>query len=166
MDAIMVFDAPLLLLETVVQPDWIDFNQHMNDAAYALVFSRAIDRFVDRIGLAGPQRQILGKTIYTLQLMIHYFNEVRLGAPLAVTGQLLEHDEKRFRIFEEMTLGRGGPRLAACEQLLICIDQTGEAPRAAAFPADTAAALVAVSRAHAALPLPKEAGLGISLKRR
>jgi acyl-CoA thioester hydrolase len=98
--------------------------------------------------------------------MIHYFKEVRLDEPLVVTGHLLDHDDKRFRIFEEMTLGRSGPRLAACEQLLICVDQTGATPRTAAFPEETAAALAAIRHAHVGLPMPKEAGLGITLKRR
>jgi acyl-CoA thioester hydrolase len=158
--------APLKLLETTVAPEWIDFNGHMNDAAYAIVFSRAIDRFVDRIGLDEAARRASGRTIYTLQLMIHYFHEARLGDPVLVTAHLLEHDAKRFRIFEEMTLGRGGPRLAACEQLLVCVDQSGAKPRSAEFPEGSLATLAAIQKAHAALPLPREAGLGIALRRR
>src|SRR5436305_1482522 len=121
----MTLATPLPLLETEVAPDWIDYNGHMNDAAYALVFSRAIDRFLDRIGLDDPTRRASGYTIYTLQVMIHYFKEAKQGDPLAVTGQLIKHDAKRFRIFAEMTLGTGGPRLAASEQVLVCVNRSG-----------------------------------------
>ena len=40
-----------LLLETSVHAEWVDYNGHMNDACYALVFSRALDGFIEQIGL-------------------------------------------------------------------------------------------------------------------
>ena len=161
-----MIEAPLPLLETPVAPDWIDFNGHMNDAAYALVFSRAVDRFVDRIGLDEPTRKATRLTIYTLQLMIHYFKEAKVGESLAVTGHLLEHDAKRFRIFARMSLGSAGPLLATSEQVLICVDQSGEAPKSSPFPAKTAAMLEAIRAVHARLPLPPDAGRGIALRPR
>ena len=50
----------LALYETKVAPDWVDYNGHMNDAAYALVFSRAGDALMDRIGLDAAARKATG----------------------------------------------------------------------------------------------------------
>ena len=97
----------LTLHDTVVAPEWVDYNGHMNDAAYALVFSRATDALMDRIGLDAAARKASGRTLYTLQVMLHYLKEASGNAPLLVTCQLLEHDDKRVRVWLEM---RGRPR--------------------------------------------------------
>lgn len=159
------YAAPLRLLETAVAEAWLDYNGHMNDAAYAHVFSRAIDAFAETVGLSEESRRTTRRTIYTLQIMLHYFKEAKLGEPLAVTGQLLEHDTKRFRVFAEMTLGNGGPRLAATEQVLICVDQSGEQPKVASWPAAVKAGLDAVAARHAGLPIPVEAGRPVAMRR-
>lgn len=157
--------APLPLMETVVAQEWLDYNGHMNDAAYAHVFSRAIDRFAETMGLDEDNRRSTRHTIYTLQIMLHYFHEARFGEPLVVTGQLLEHDAKRFRIFAEMTLGAGGVRLAATEQVLICVDQGQEPPRVSVWPQRTMAAFDALAAEHATLLVPEEAGRPVRMRR-
>ena len=54
--------APLDLYATAVASDWIDYNGHMNDAAYALVFSRSVDALMDRIGLDAAARKRTGQS--------------------------------------------------------------------------------------------------------
>ena len=156
--------AALTLYDTVVASDWVDYNGHMNDAAYALVFSRATDALMDRIGLDAAARKSSGRTLYTLQVMLHYLQEASEGAPLFVACQLLEHDDKRMRIWLEMRAGRDGAVLAASEQLLLSIDKN-EGARAAPWRAETKAALDALARAHAGLAAPKLAGSGVAMKR-
>ena len=56
----------LALLETRVAPDWVDYNGHMNDAAYALVFSRACDALMDKVHLDAGARKATAHTLYTL----------------------------------------------------------------------------------------------------
>ena len=34
-----------------IEPQWIDYNGHLRDAYYTLVFSQAIDALMDEIGL-------------------------------------------------------------------------------------------------------------------
>ncbi len=155
---------PLVLWDLEVAPDWVDYNGHMNDAAYALVFSRAGDRWMERIGLDAETRQATGYTLFTLQIMLHYLNEAKLGAPLRVVGQLLEFDAKRARLWMEMRSPPDGPAIAATEQLYLSVHQ-GEATRAARWREESRALLEAMAREHADLPLPPQAGRGISLKR-
>lgn len=152
----------LVLADLQVAPDWVDYNGHMNDAAYALVFSRAGDRWMECIGIGAQVRQATGYTLYTLQIMLHYFREAKLGEPLRVTAQLLEFDAKRARLWMEMR--SGDAVLAATEQLYLSVRQ-GKETRATPWREETAALLQEMLEAHAALPVPPQAGRGISLKR-
>jgi acyl-CoA thioesterase FadM len=156
--------AALVLWEGAVAPDWVDYNGHMNDAAYALAFSRAGDRWMEEIGLGAEARQSSGYTLYTLQIMLHYFHEARLGAKLRIICQLLEIDAKRARLWMEMRSPLDGPTIAATEQLFLSVRQA-EQPRAAAWREDSQARLQAMMQTHAALPVPPLAGRGISLRR-
>ena len=121
--------SALSVLETTVVSDWVDYNGHMNDAAYAIVFSRSVDALMDRVGLDAAVRKRTGQTLFTLQMMLHYFKEAKEGDTLAVSCQLLEHDDKRMRVWLDMT-APGGERLAASEQLLISVTQSDGDARA------------------------------------
>ena len=155
---------PLILWDLEVAPDWVDYNGHMNDAAYALVFSRAGDRWMERIGLGAQTRQATGYTLYTLQIMLHYLSEAKLGGPLRVTGQLLEFDAKRARLWMEIRSPRDGAAIAATEQLYLSVRQAGDT-RSAPWRDESRALLEAMAQAHAVLLVPPQAGRGISLKR-
>ncbi len=157
---------PLFLYETEVATDWVDYNGHMNDAAYALVFSRSVDALMDRIGLDAAARKANQRTLFTLQMMLHYFQASSEGQALSVSCHLLEHDEKRMRVWLEMKAGREGARLAASEQLLLSIDQGEGAARAAPWRAETQAALDALAHAQRGLDAPSLAGQGVALKRK
>lgn len=157
--------ALLQLLDAKVAPEWVDYNGHMNDAAYAIVFSRAVDALMDRVGLDAGARRASGRTLFTLQMTLHYFKEAREAQALGVSCQLLEHDSKRLRIWLEMSAGADGARLAASEQLLISVDRTEAGAKAAPWRAETLAALDALAKAQNGLAAPAQAGKGIALKR-
>jgi acyl-CoA thioesterase FadM len=156
--------APLHLYDATVLPEWVDYNGHMNDAAYAIPFSRSIDAFMGTVGLDEAGRAATNHTIFTLALQIRYHHEVKEGAPLSVTGQILEMDAKRIRLYQWLLHGVDGTLLATCEQLLASVDQSG--PKIAAFPDGVRERIEAIAIKHAALPMPDDAGQGIALKRR
>ncbi len=154
----------LLVYETHVDAAWIDDNDHMNDAAYALVFSRAVDALMDRIGLDAAQRKASRRTLYTAQAMHRFFAEALAGDALTVSFRLLEHDDKRMRVWLEM-FGRDGVALAASEQTLLSIDRSGATPRVADWRAETRSALDALARAQRDLAQPSLAGRGVTMRR-
>jgi betainyl-CoA thioesterase len=158
-------DSTLPVLNATVLPEWVDYNGHMNDAAYATVFSRAGDALMDRIGLDAAARRESGQSIYTLQIMLHYFKEAKEGDAFSVSCHLLEHDEKRMRLWLEMT-SPAGERHAASEQLLISVAQHEGGARAAPWRLETKAALEALAKVQSGLPHPAAAGVGVALKRR
>jgi acyl-CoA thioester hydrolase len=155
----------LPVLEATVVSEWVDYNGHMNDAAYAIVFSRSVDALMDRVGLDAAARKRSGQSLFTLQMMLHYFKEAKEGDALAVTCHLLEHDDKRMRVWLEMS-APGGERLAASEQLLISVALGDAGTRAVPWAFETRAALDALAKAQSGLPHPPDAGAGVTLKRK
>ncbi|MBV9395162.1 MAG: thioesterase family protein, partial [Methylobacteriaceae bacterium] len=116
------------LFTTSVDPTWIDYNGHMNDAYYALVFSRTGDKLLEAIGVETKGRDRTSRTIYTTTLTIHYHHEVIEEEVLTADARLLEYDAKRLRIWFEMR-NAGGTVVASSEQVYLCVDQSGEKPR-------------------------------------
>ena len=156
--------APLDVYATTVAGDWIDYNGHMNDAAYGLVFSRSVDAPMDRIGLDAAARKRTGQSLFTLQMMLHYFREAHEGDKLVVTCHLLEHDDKRMRVWLEL-FDDEGERLAASEQLLLSVSLAAGGAHAAPWTHETLAAIEALRKLHASMPHPPEAGAGVTMKR-
>jgi acyl-CoA thioester hydrolase len=148
-----------------VEKAWIDYNGHMNDAYYALVFSRSLDKMMEALGLATHSRTRESLTIYTLTLTVHYLREALEGEMLAVEGRVLDHDAKRLRVWMSMKR-ENGEECAQSEQVLLCVDQSGDKPRGAPFPPEVLAHLQAAQRAQADEPVPAAAGRGISLQKR
>jgi acyl-CoA thioester hydrolase len=157
--------APLHALDVEVAREWIDYNGHMNDACYAIAFSQAGDSFMEKIGLGPADRAATKRSIFTLALVIRFIAEARLGDHLSVSAQILECDKKRLRFWLEARKADGA-LVATSEQVLTCVDLSGERPRAAEFPEKVAEKLDALTREHAELPTPMEAGQGLMLKRR
>jgi acyl-CoA thioester hydrolase len=158
--------APMPVLDVEIPAEWVDYNDHLNDAYHAVAFSRAGDAFMERLGLGEAGRAATGRTIYTLSLIIRYLAEAKLGERLSITLQVLETDKKRMRVWLEARRAADGVLASTSEQVFMCVDRTGERPRAADFPADVALRLEAVAAEHAKLATPLEAGQGLTLRRR
>lgn len=157
------FEAPLSLYETEVLPEWLDYNGHMSEAFYVLVFGYATDALLDRIGMDAEYREQSNSSIYTLEAHINYLREVGQGEPLHITSQLLELDPKRLRIFHSMYHAGRGELLATEELLLMHVDTTG--PRSAPFVPEIFGRLEAIRDLHAYLPMPEHAGRSIAIRR-
>ena len=153
----------LHLVDARVAAEWLDYNGHMNDAAYAIVFSRSVDALMDRIGIDAATRKAERRTLFTAQTMLHYFSEAGEGESLTISCHLLEHDDKRLRVWLDMTGGPQGQRLAASEQLLLSIDQSGSGARVAPWLPQTRAALDALARPKAVSRPPRKPGWGSRL---
>lgn len=157
----MYIDAPLRIHRTVVRPEWLDYNGHMNEAYYVLVFSEATDAFMAYSGQDAAYRERTGHTIYTLESHIVYVLEVGEGEPVCVETQLLSLDSKRYRLFHAMYREKTGDLLATGEHMLLNVDMNG--PKSAPFEQDLASRLAAIKDAHAGLAVPEQAGRSIAL---
>jgi acyl-CoA thioester hydrolase len=151
----------MVILETRVAPEWVDYNGHMNDAEYARVFSLAVEALMDHIGLDAPGRDRHGYTLYTLETHLCYRREAHEGQPLGVTVMLLDRDAKRLHLFFEL-LDEEGNLLASSEQMLMGMNR--ESGRPDAFPAPVADAIAALPSADAGA-WPALAGRTIGMRR-
>ena len=157
----MTIDAPLCLHRATIRPEWLDYNGHMNEAYYVLVFSNATDAFMDFAEQDAAYHAPTNSEIYTLESHILYLQEVSEGEEVRVETQLLGHDDKRYRLFHAMYHDKSGELLATGEHMLLHVDMSG--PKSAPFPPEALERLAAIRAAHADLPLPKQAGRAITL---
>jgi acyl-CoA thioester hydrolase len=152
------------LLDETVRPEWIDYNGHLYDGYYAVIFAKAVDEFLPRVGLTPAVREATRHTIYTMETHVRFLWEVKLGTPVSVTAQLLDLDAKRVRLFLSMHDKVRNIVVATSEQLLMSIDQTDEAHSAPWLP-ESQRILESLRAEHAALPVPRDAGRSIAIKK-
>lgn len=157
-------DPALELPPAQVLPDWIDYNGHMNVAYYVLAFDKTLDRFCDRIDVGADYVKRTNQSIFTLEMHVHYRQEVLQGDPLRFTFQLLDADDKRMHYFMRMYHGTEGYLSATCEQIALHVDLGTR--RTAPWPAVQREQLMALKAEHAALPRPAEAGSVIAIRRK
>ena len=74
-------------------------------------------------------------TIYTAEVHVCYVQELHLGDKVTVSFQLLDHDDKRLRAYQEIRHVDGW-LAATSESLSLHVDMSG--PKVAPFPADIA----------------------------
>lgn len=146
---------------TQVLPDWVDYNGHLRDAFYLLIFSYATDALMDTLGLDSENREASGHSLFTLELHLNYLHEVKRGADVEVQTQLIAHDAKRLHLYHSLHLVGDEKALAGNEQMLLHVDLAG--PHSAPFTEATLARLATISRAQADLPRPALLGRVIGL---
>jgi acyl-CoA thioester hydrolase len=156
-------DAPLCLLKTRVAPQWVDYNGHMSESCYLLVFGDNSDAFFRFIGVDEAYRAA-GQSLYTVQTHLHNLHEVTQGEPIRLTLQVLDADEKRVHLFHAMFHGISGELLATGEQMLVHVDMNEG--RAVAMPHDLQQRVQAIRAAHSGLPTPAQAGRPIGIRRK
>jgi len=146
-----------------VQQDWVDYNGHLRDAFYMLIFSYAVDGLMDAIGLDAQSRDSTGMTLFTLEAHVNYLHEVKLHAPIEVRAQIIAMDRKRLQLYLTLHLEGQDQVMAASEQMLLHVDLSG--PRSAPFGEVTQTALEGMMAEQKDWPAAEYAGRRIALPR-
>ena len=155
--------APLALHRESVQPDWIDYNGHMNLAYYMLAFDHATDAFFDFVGLGETYLRANDASTFTLEGHITYDRELMAGSPMRFETQLLAHDAKRLHYIHFMYHADEGYLASTNELISLHVDMT--ARKSSPMPENVVAQLDAVAATHDKLPRPEQAGRVISIVR-
>jgi acyl-CoA thioester hydrolase len=129
----------LTTYRTRVIQDWVDYNGHLRDAYYLLLFSYATDALMERIGLDADARGHSGHSLFTLEAHINYLHEVKLDTEVWVQTQIIGFDKKRLHLYHSLHRAGFDEALAASEQMLLHVDLAG--PRSAPFGDESAKAL-------------------------
>jgi acyl-CoA thioester hydrolase len=159
----MSLSAPFVSRVMEIEKDWIDYNGHLNMAYYNVLFDRCSDDAFELMGLGPNYAKERRLTVYTAEVHVCYVQELHLGHQVKVSFQLLDHDEKRLRAYQEIR-HTDGWLAATSESLTLHIDMAG--PKVAPFPADIMEKVEALAAAHAALPTPERAGRSIGIRRK
>lgn len=147
-----------------VPAEWIDYNGHMNMAYYNRVCDLGVDDLFDHIGIGASYRETRNLSIYTAEFHTRFLREVMEGETLIVATQLIDRDEKRLHVFQEVRQVAEGWVAATGESLCLHIDMSG--PKVTAFPDDVDGELRRLAERQSALPRPAFAGKAIGIERR
>ncbi len=150
---------------TGIEPAWIDYNGHLRDAYYGLIVSYAIDALMDRIGLDQAYRGRTGCTLYTLEMHIHYLQEVKSTATVAADVRILGADRKRIHATFDLRCDPATEPAATAEVMLLQVRQA-EAVASAPFAPEILAAIEELQRASAELPPPGHGSRRMQLPQR
>jgi len=153
--------TPFRDYRTRVRPEWVDYNGHMNDAAYAQVIGEANEALLAALGLSAAYRERTGAALFTVESHIRYLAECTLDQELAATSLLVAADAKRLHVCTEL-LDEAGQPAATGEFLYLHVEV--EQGKVTAVPPDRRAVVDAVLASHAALPRPAYLGRGVGAR--
>ncbi|WP_026819739.1 thioesterase family protein [Arthrobacter castelli] len=94
--------AALPPYECTVLDEWIDYNGHMSEAFYVLVFGYATDAAMEALGMDATYRKDTGASLYTVEAHVRYLAETGAGAPLTVTTTIAGSAAKKLHLAHEM----------------------------------------------------------------
>jgi acyl-CoA thioester hydrolase len=163
-DVAPLFFAPFVSSVMRVEPQWIDYNGHLNMAYYNVLFDRAVDETYALIGLGTDYVAERRHSVFTAEVHVRFLRELHAGDPVRVTFQLMSYDAKRLHYFEQLFHAEEGWVSATSENLGLHVDM--DAKKAAAFPSEVAARLADMKASHALLAVPEAAGRRIGMTSR
>jgi len=160
-DEVLRRPAPFLASVMQIEPQWIDYNGHLNMAYYNVMFDRAIDELWLELGIGPAYRTARNGSTFTAECHVRYLREIHLGDPVQVSVLLAGADEKRLHTFEELRHAGEGWLSATSENMTIHIDMA--ARKTAPFPPDIRARIEALASAHSRLLRPEGIGRRIAM---
>jgi acyl-CoA thioester hydrolase len=159
-----LFFAPFVSSVMRVEPQWIDYNGHLNMAYYNVLFDRAVDETYELIGVGADYVAERRQSVFTAEVHVRYLRELHAGDPVRVTFQLPDYDAKRLHYFEQLFHAEDGWVSATSENLSLHVDMMSK--KTAAFPKQVATRLAEMKASHSQLPVPEVAGRRIGMPRR
>ncbi|ROS04951.1 acyl-CoA thioester hydrolase [Sinobacterium caligoides] len=145
-----------------IDPQWVDYNAHLNDGYYALIFSLAGEGLFEALGLGAQWRDEMQRTIFTLDVRTRYLREVHAGSTLSIRAQLLDWDSRRMHFLLYMFVDGDSVVRATSEQVVMCIDP--QVTRAAAFDSAAQQRIAALLELHRDAKKPVTVGRPLGLR--
>jgi acyl-CoA thioester hydrolase len=156
-----VLPAPFKCGVMQIEPQWIDYNGHLNMAYYNVIMDRSIDELFAAMGMGPDYLQARNGSTMTAECHVRYLREVHLGDPLQVVAYVIGADDKRLHTFEELRHATEGWLSATSENMTLHIDMNVR--KVAPFPPDIAERVRTVAEQHARLPRPEGVGRRIEM---
>lgn len=155
--------TPFSQYRTVVQPEWIDYNGHMNVGFYLVAFDHAAKPFIEWLGLTDEFKTRNNSSTFALETHLHFVRELNEGEPIRFQTRLLDHDHKRFHFYQEMFHADKDYLAATHESIGSYIDMSVR--KTAVMPPAIVNRMADVLKAHSKLDRPWQVGHSIGIKR-
>lgn len=126
-----------MMMRQQVRPEWIDYNGHLSEAYYVLVFGFATDALMERIGMDSDYLKRTGCSLYTVEAHVRYLREVPPDSEMLITTRVVEVGAKKLRLCHEMVVD---DVLRATTEL-VALHVDSEQGRTSPFPEDIAETL-------------------------
>jgi len=139
-----------------VLPEWVDYNGHMHDAAYAIALSDANEELFRALDLSEDYRATAGAAFYTVETHLRFVAECIEGQRLTAHTLLVSAGPKRIHLYTELFADE--VMVATGESVYLHVDSTGG--RTTPMPPDRQAKVDELHAAHASLPRPKHIFVG------
>ena len=81
--------APFLSSVMQIEPQWIDYNGHLNMAYYNVMIDRAIDEMWLQLGIGPAYMKERHGSTFTAECHVRYLREIHLGDPVQISVYLL-----------------------------------------------------------------------------
>lgn len=156
--------TPFVSSPMTLEPDWIDYNGHLNMAFYNVLFDRGVDECFLLLGMGPDYVKARKASFFTAEVHVCYLRELHLDHIVEVSLQLLDCDEKCIRFYQELRHRDEGWISASSEQLCVHVDM--EQRKSAAFPDDISQKIHTMLTAHQSMPFPEKAGRSIEIRRK
>ncbi len=160
----MTIPAPFVSSVMRIEPEWIDYNGHLNVAYYNVLFDRAVDELYELLGLGPGYLERHKHSTMVVELHMRYLRELKESDPVRVAVQLIDYDAKRIHLFEQLLHADEGWLSATSENMTLHVDMT--AKKVAPFPDEVLKNLATMKAAHVKLPPPEGAGRSIAMPAR
>jgi acyl-CoA thioester hydrolase len=156
-----VFFAPFVSSVMTVEPQWIDYNGHLNMAYYNVLLDRAVDEVYELLGIGLDYLKTQNHSTFTAEVHLRYLRELHEGDPVRVTYQLLDFDTKRIYYFEQLFHATEGWVSATSENMTLHVNMATK--KVSPIPDNIMRTLAAMKSSHSRLPRPEAAGRRISM---
>ena len=114
--------AALRIWSGTVLDEWIDYNGHMSEGFYGVVFGMASDEYLIRMGFDEHYRTATGGSFYTVETHITFLDELAPETPLAVDTTVAGADPKRVHLFHELRRSTDEALAATQESMMLHVD--------------------------------------------
>ena len=114
-DAAPAADPRVVRWREPVQPGWIDYNGHLSEAYYVLVFGHATDAVMAAVGLGEQYREASGASLFTVEAHVRYLDQVGGSDVLEVRSSVVGVGARTLHLWHELWVA---DRLRATEEVL------------------------------------------------
>lgn len=104
-----------------VRDEWVDYNGHLSEAYYVLLFGHATDAAWEHAGVGPSYVERTGCSLYTVEAHVRYLREVPGGTTPEIRSRVVGVDAKKAHLCHEMRVD--GALVATEEVLAVHVDQ-------------------------------------------